>query len=49
MVDAHAEQVDRPDEIRPALLRALASDRVAVVHVRMDPKAYRLAGSNYLQ
>ncbi len=49
MVDGHAERVERPDGIRPALERALASDRVAVVHVRVDPKAYRLAGSNYLQ
>jgi 2-hydroxyacyl-CoA lyase 1 len=49
MVDGHAERVEEPDAIRPALERALASDRVAVVHVRVDPKAYRLAGSNYLQ
>jgi thiamine pyrophosphate-dependent acetolactate synthase large subunit-like protein len=46
MVDGHAERVERPDAIRPALERALASDRV---DVRTDPKAYRLAGSNYLQ
>jgi thiamine pyrophosphate-dependent acetolactate synthase large subunit-like protein len=49
MVDGHAEHVERPEQIRPALLRALAADRVAVVNVRVDPKAYRLAGSNYLQ
>jgi thiamine pyrophosphate-dependent acetolactate synthase large subunit-like protein len=49
MVDGHAERVERPEEIRPALARALAAGRVAVVHVRIDPKAYRLAGSNYLQ
>src|SRR5215475_10393659 len=49
MVDGHAEQVERPEEIAPALRRALAAGRVAVVHVRIDPKAYRLAGSNYLQ
>jgi thiamine pyrophosphate-dependent acetolactate synthase large subunit-like protein len=49
MVDGHAERVERPEQIRPALLRALEADRVAVVHVRIDPKAYRLAGSNYLQ
>jgi len=49
MVDGHAEHVERPDEIRPALERALAADRVAVVHVRIDPKARRLSGSNYLQ
>jgi len=49
MVDGHAEYVERPEEIRPALDRALAADRVAVVHVRIDPKARRLSGSNYLQ
>jgi thiamine pyrophosphate-dependent acetolactate synthase large subunit-like protein len=49
MVDGHAEHVERPDAIRPALERALASDRISVVHVRMDPKAARLSGSNYLQ
>jgi thiamine pyrophosphate-dependent acetolactate synthase large subunit-like protein len=49
MVDGHAESVERPEAIRPALERALAADRVAVVHVRIDPKAYRLSGSNYLQ
>jgi len=49
MVDGHAEHVERPEEIAPALRRALEADRVAVVHVRTDPKAYRLAGSNYLQ
>ncbi len=49
LVDAHTERVDRPDEIRPALDRALAADRVAVVHVRCNPKATRLSGANYLQ
>ncbi len=49
MVDGHAEYVTRPEEIRPALERALAADRVALVHVRVDPKATRLSGSNYLQ
>jgi thiamine pyrophosphate-dependent acetolactate synthase large subunit-like protein len=49
MVDGHAERVERPDEIRPALERALAADRVAVVHVRVDPKATRVSGANYLQ
>jgi thiamine pyrophosphate-dependent acetolactate synthase large subunit-like protein len=49
MVDGHAEYVEQPAEIRPALERALAADRVAVVHVRIDPKATRLSGSNYLQ
>ncbi|MBW2242745.1 MAG: thiamine pyrophosphate-binding protein [Deltaproteobacteria bacterium] len=49
MVDAHTERVDRPNEIRPALERALSADRVAVVHVRCNPKATRLSGTNYLQ
>ncbi len=49
MVDGHAEHVEQPDQIRPALDRALASGKVAVVHVRVDPKATRISGSNYLQ
>ncbi len=49
MVDGHAEHVEAPAEIRPALERALAAGHVAVVHVRIDPKARRLSGSNYLQ
>jgi 2-hydroxyacyl-CoA lyase 1 len=49
MVDGHAEYVERPDEIRPALDRALAADRVSLVHVRVDPKARRLSGGNYLK
>ena len=49
MVDGHAERVDLPEQIRPALERALAADRVALVHVRCDPKAVRLSGGNYLK
>jgi 2-hydroxyacyl-CoA lyase 1 len=49
MVDGHAEYVERPAEIRPALDRALAADRLAVVHVRVNPKAMRIGGTNYLQ
>ena len=49
MVDGHAEYVEAPGEIRPALERALAADRVSVVHVRIDPKAGRIGGANYLQ
>ena len=49
MVDGAAFRVDRPDEIRPALEAALAADRVALVHVRLDPKATRSGGANYLQ
>jgi thiamine pyrophosphate-dependent acetolactate synthase large subunit-like protein len=49
MVDGCAERVERPDELRPALERALAADGVAVVHVRTDPNAMLISGSNYLQ
>lgn len=49
MVDGHAERVDEPDRIRPALERALAADRVSLVHVRVDPKATRLSGGVYLR
>ena len=48
MVDGHAERVERPEEIRPALERALASNKVSVVHVLVDPKAVRLSGGNYM-
>ena len=48
MVDGHSEYVEQPNQIRPALERALSSDKIAVVHVRIDPKAGRLSGSNYL-
>jgi thiamine pyrophosphate-dependent acetolactate synthase large subunit-like protein len=49
MVDGHSEYVEKPSEIRPALDRAQQADRLAVVHVRIDPKGRRLSGSNYLQ
>ncbi len=49
LVDGHVERVDEPREIRPALDRALASGKVAVVHVRVDPKATRLSGGVYLR
>ena len=49
MVDGHAEYVEEPDQIRPALDRAMASGKLAVVHIRVDPKATRTGGSNYLQ
>jgi thiamine pyrophosphate-dependent acetolactate synthase large subunit-like protein len=35
--------------LRPALDRALAAGRPAMVHVQVDPKAVRLSGSNYLK
>ena len=49
MVDGHAEYVESPDELRPALERAIESDQLAVVHVRVDPQAARIGGANYLQ
>lgn len=49
MVDGHSEYVEQAADIRPALDRALASDKLAIVHVRVDPKSRRLGGTNYLQ
>ena len=49
MVDGHAERVEAPDDIRPAVERALAADRLAVVHVLMDPKVTRMSGGVYLR
>ena len=48
MVDGHAEAVERPEEIRPALERALAADAPAVVHVRVDPDWAPGGGGMYL-
>ncbi len=41
----HAERVERPDELAPALERALGSGVVAVVNVMLDPDA--MAGHAY--
>ena len=49
MVGGHAEYVEAPEQIRPALDRAMAADKLAIVHVRVDPKAARTGGGNYLQ
>jgi 2-hydroxyacyl-CoA lyase 1 len=49
MVGGHAEYVEEPEQIRPALDRAMAADKLALVHVRVDPKAVRMGGGNYLQ
>jgi len=35
----HAEHVERPDEVAPALERALAADQLAIVNVMLDPDA----------
>lgn len=37
----HAEHVERPDEIAPALERALAAGEPAIVNVMLDPEAMR--------
>jgi acetolactate synthase-1/2/3 large subunit len=41
----HAERVERPEELAPALERALGSGQVAVVNVMLDPHA--MAGHPY--
>jgi acetolactate synthase-1/2/3 large subunit len=48
MVGGHAERVEHPAEIRPALERALAAPGPALVHVLVDPKALRPRGMNFL-
>ena len=48
MVGGHAENVTEPDAIRPALERAIAADKVALVNVMTDPKGSRGRGSAYL-
>ena len=48
MVDGHAEAVDKPEEIRPALERALGADVPAVVHIRVDPNWVHAGGGIYL-
>ena len=41
----HGEHVERPDELTPALERALASDQPAIVNVMLDPQS--MAGHAY--
>ncbi len=41
----HGEHVERPEEIAPALERALASGKPAIVNVMLDPDA--MAGHAY--
>ena len=48
LVDGHAERVERPEELAPALERALGANRPAVVHVITDPKGGRVGGGSYL-
>ena len=39
MLGGHAEHVDWPEEVRPALERAIASGRPACINVAIDPDA----------
>lgn len=49
MVGGHAERVERPSEIRPAIERALGAAGPALVNVLIDPKAMRAGGMNFLE
>jgi thiamine pyrophosphate-dependent acetolactate synthase large subunit-like protein len=46
-IGCHGEHVTRPDDVRPALERALASGRASVVNVIGDPRVghARLGGN----
>lgn len=44
---AHGEYVERNEEIAPAIERALASGKPAVVHVPIDPVAHAMDAPNY--
>ena len=49
-VEKYPAEVTHVYAVDPAVVgRKLAADRVAVVHVRVDPKATRVSGANYLQ
>ncbi|WP_299564387.1 thiamine pyrophosphate-binding protein [uncultured Mycolicibacterium sp.] len=48
-LDCHGEYVDREEEIGPAIKRAYASGRTAVVHVAIDPKANSEEMPNYAE
>ncbi|HEX2174256.1 MAG TPA: thiamine pyrophosphate-binding protein [Dehalococcoidia bacterium] len=48
MVDGHAERVEQPAEIKPALRRAIESNRTAVVNVIVDPEGGARRGGGYL-
>ena len=50
MVGGYSERVTNPDEIKPAITRALASGKVSLLNVITDPKAQRRGGGYlYLQ
>jgi acetolactate synthase-1/2/3 large subunit len=40
---AHGERVSAPDQLKPALLRALDSGRCAVIHIDVDPEKHMFA------
>ncbi len=40
---AHGERVAAPDELQPAIERALASGRCAVIHIDVDRRAHKFA------
>jgi acetolactate synthase I/II/III large subunit len=46
-LDCHGEYVEREEDIGPAIKRAYASGRSAVVHVCIDPKANSEEMPNY--
>ena len=49
MVDGFAAHVERPEQIRPALDRALAAGRSPSCTCASTRRPSRLGGSNYLQ
>ncbi len=40
---AHGERVSAPDQLKPALLRALDAGRCAVIHIDVDPEKHMFA------
>ena len=48
LVDGHAERVESPSQLVPALQRAIGANRPAVVHIITDPKGDRVSGGSYL-
>lgn len=48
MVDGHAEKVENPADIKPAIRRAIESNRTAVVNVMVDPEGGARRGGGYL-
>jgi 2-hydroxyacyl-CoA lyase 1 len=48
MVDGYAVRVELPDDIRPAVQDALASGKVSVVNVLVDPEGGSRRGGGYL-